>query len=160
MHLSRMRAYRGKTENPALALWHHRARRGLHAEERPLQVDAEHSVPVRLVYFKQRPALAEAGAVDEDIEPAELLGTAREEALHFFVPGYVGRNSEHLQPALPQAIDHTLNAIGQDVIDDDASAGLSEPFYKRLANTPAATCNQDYAITKGLRFDPGQAHLE
>ena len=50
---------------------HHRARRGLGAEKRPLQVDVHDDVPVSLGQLQKRHAREHAGVVDQDVDPAK-----------------------------------------------------------------------------------------
>src|SRR5207247_10083941 len=101
----------------------------LHHEERPLQVDRLHAVPVGLLGVEDRLVLVlpeDAGVVVEDVEPAEALHAGGDHALHVGLLRDVAHHPERLPaPALDHR-DRLLGRLGVDVGDDHRCALLRE----------------------------------
>src|SRR5205823_14478978 len=68
-------------DDPAGALPLHRAGGGPRAGDVPAEVDGQHPLPLTLLALEQRAAPADAGDVDEHVEPAEAIQRGADDAL-------------------------------------------------------------------------------
>src|SRR5690606_1731103 len=136
------------------ALLDHPIGDGLCEEIRPLEVDAEHPVEALLGGVEEVTALAraDAGVVDEQVEPAELAAHGLDEALAVGGLAHVGRDVEHLGAEGAEGVERLAHLR----LGAAAAEGEVEPLAReRLGDAEA-----DAAGPAGDEGDSGRSRHE
>jgi hypothetical protein len=143
---------RRQADNTSALLSGHVPRRRLKTEKGSLEVNVQHSIPVGFVNFQQGTPLAKAGAIDEDIDAAVALDALLEESLNLSDPRNIGRYGAGLVISLLQPRRHLPRPRRNGIVDYDRSAGLGKPLGQPLADSSAASGNQDDTVAEGGRL--------
>jgi hypothetical protein len=81
--------HRGEVHDVASPAPGDQRQRGVRAVEEPQQVHADHPAPLVRVLVRERAEQHHAGVVDEDVEPAKLMGGGLHEAGGLFLVRHV-----------------------------------------------------------------------
>ena len=103
----------------------------------PLRLVSIHLVPRRGVHVGHVREEAHAGVVDQDVEPAERCDRPRDRGVRLRLLADVRADGVHAR-ARPPAADSFPRAASRCAViaarDDDAGAGVEEPFGNREAD--------------------------
>lgn len=126
--------------HPAAALRDHLPGRRLHAEERTLQIDADDFVEFLFGNLQDVPVASDAGIVDHDVEPAELLRGGGDKLIHISALGDIADDgAQGIRP--PELGGRRRQTIGIDVRDDDLDAVVQKSLRTSLADAARRTGN-------------------
>ena len=116
----------------------HLFRCGLHTEEGALQVDGNDVVKILLGNLEQILITRDAGIVDHDVDPTELLCRGRYETIDIGTFCHIGRNHAYIIGP-DQFGCRPGQAIGIDVRNNNLCALLEESFSAGSADTARRT---------------------
>ncbi|MHC2413494.1 hypothetical protein ACVJGC_006085 [Bradyrhizobium diazoefficiens] len=128
------RVHRGHVDDdPAAALRDHLPGSRLHAEEGAFQIDADDFVEFLFGDLEDVPVAGDAGIVDHDVEPAELLHGGRNELVDVGALGDVADDgAQGIRP--PKLGGRRGEALGINVRDHDLDAVVQESLRAGLAD--------------------------
>ena len=116
----------------------HRLADQLTAEMRALEVRVEDTIPVVIGDLKIRHRRIDAGAVDEDLDPAAGCERRREEPRDALPVGGVDREKHSLAPGRSDPFDARLPPLLTTAGDNGEGASCGEPFGERSTEDPGA----------------------
>ena len=131
---------------------HHVARGGLPAQERALEVHADHAVELFLGEVQERDLRLHGGIRHHAIEPPEALDGAADQAAHLRGVPHVGRNRERGGAETRRL---GLDLRREPVRQRDAGAFLDEPLGDREPDAPGRTGDDG-----DLALEPHHAALD
>src|ERR1035437_3396954 len=137
---------RGNVHNAPRALLEQAAGKRLGEQERALEIDVQHGVPVRLAHAHDQTVLGDAGVVDQDVHLAGGGQDLLRNGLYAGGVGDVGREGPGLAPK-PLSLLHRLGAELQlQIHAGNVRVGGSEFQGDGLADTAAGAGHYRYLI--------------
>ena len=136
----------GNVNDAARLLLEKEARKGFGEQERALEIDVQHGVPVRFAHAHEPAVLGDAGVVDQDVHFAGRRDDLVPRRLHARGVSDVGANAPRLATECLGLLHGFSAELGLQIDAGDIRPGSSEFQGNGLADTAAGARHYRYLI--------------